>query len=113
MIYLDNNATTRIHPEVREAMEPWLSPEGYGNPSAGYRFGKRAREAVETAREEVAALVDAEPEEIVFTGCGTESNNTALLSAVQCHPERRIVVTSAAEHSATEQPCAFLESTGA
>lgn len=112
MIYLDNNATTRVHPEVLEAMLPWLGGEGYGNPSAGYRFGKRARHAIDTARAQVAALIEAEPEEIVFTSCGTESNNTALRSALRCHPERRIIVTSTAEHSAVEKPCADFESTG-
>ena len=112
VIYLDNNATTRIHPDVREAMLPWLSETGYGNPSAGYRFGKAARRAVDDARIQVAALIDAEPEEIVFTSCGTESDNTALMSALRSYPERRIIVTSAAEHSAIENPCAFFESTG-
>ncbi|MCB1062958.1 MAG: aminotransferase class V-fold PLP-dependent enzyme, partial [Verrucomicrobiae bacterium] len=112
VIYLDNNATTQIHPEVREAMMPWLSEDGYGNPSAGYRFGKRARRAVEDARAQVAALINSEPEEIVFTSCGTESNNTALMSALRCYPERKRIVTSTAEHSAIENPCAFFESTG-
>ena len=112
MIYLDNNATTRIHPRVREAMLPWLSEESYGNPSAGYRFGKAARRAVEEARAKVAALIDAEPEEVVFTSCGTESNNTALMSALRTWPERRRIVTSTTEHSAIENPCAFFESTG-
>ncbi len=112
VIYLDNNATTRVHPEVLEAMLPWLGADGYGNPSAGYRFGQRARRAVDTAREQVAALIDAAPEEIVFTSCGTESNNTALMSALRVHPDRRIIVTSTAEHSAIEKPCAYFESTG-
>lgn len=112
MIYLDNNATTQIHPEVREAMLPWLSETGYGNPSSGYRFGKASRKAIDQAREQVAALIDAEPGEIVFTSCGTESNNTALTSAARCHPDRKIIVTSTAEHSAIDNPCAFLESTG-
>ena len=104
MIYLDNNATTQIHPEVREAMEPWLSESGYGNPSAGYRFGKKARQAIDEARAQVGALIDAEPDEIVFTSCGTESNNAALMSALRCYPERKIIVTSTAEHSAIEKP---------
>lgn len=112
MIYLDNNATTQVHPEVREAMLPWLGAEGYGNPSAGYRFGKAARQAIETAREQVAALIDAEPMEIVFTSCGTESNNTALASALRSYPDRRRLVTSTAEHSAIENPCAFYDSIG-
>lgn len=112
MIYLDNNATTRIHPRVREAMLPWLSESGYGNPSAGYRFGKAARRAVDEARARVAALIGAAPEEIVFTSGGTESNNTALMSALRTWPERRRIVTSATEHSAIENPCAYFESTG-
>ena len=112
MIYLDNNATTRILPEVREAMLPWLDEDGYGNPSAGYRFGKRARRAIDEARAQVAALIDAEPEEIVFTSCGTESNNTALLSALRCYPDRKVIVTSTTEHSAIEEPCQFFDSTG-
>ncbi|MBL9150921.1 MAG: aminotransferase class V-fold PLP-dependent enzyme [Verrucomicrobiales bacterium] len=112
VIYLDNNATTRIHPAVRDAMLPWLSEEGYGNPSAGYRFGKAARQAVDRAREQVAALIDADPEEIVFTSGGTESNNTALLSALRTYPDRRRLVTSTVEHSAVENPCAFFDETG-
>ncbi|MCB1079263.1 MAG: cysteine desulfurase, partial [Verrucomicrobiae bacterium] len=82
------------------------------NPSAGYRFGKAARRAVEEARAKVAALIDADPEEVVFTSCGTESNNTALMSALRTWPERRRIVTSTTEHSAIENPCAFFESTG-
>ena len=112
MIYLDNNATTRVHPAVREAMEPWLAGDGYGNPSAGYRFGKKAREAIETARGQVAALIDADPDEIVFTGSGTESNNTSLMSALRGYPDRKGIVTTTAEHSAIEKPCAYFESTG-
>ena len=111
MIYFDNNATTQIHPEVIEAMLPFLS-EDYGNPSAGYSFGKRARKAVETAREQVAALIDAEPSEIVFTSCGTESINTALNSALRCFPDRRHIVTTTTEHSATEKTCQSLEKQG-
>jgi len=112
MIYLDNNATTQIHPEVREAMAPWLSEEGYGNPSAGYRFGKKAREAIETARVRVASLIEAEPEEIVFTSCGTESNNAALMSALRSYRDRKQIVTTTAEHSAIDAPCDYFESTG-
>lgn len=112
LIYLDNNATTQVHPEVCAAMEPYVSGGLYGNPSAGYRFGKKAREAIDGARCQVAALLAVEQEEIVFTGCGTESINTAIHSALRCCPERRHVVTTAGEHSATEKPCAQLESRG-
>jgi len=112
LIYLDNNATTRVHPEVCAAMEPYLSGEVYGNPSAGYRFGKQAREAVEQARGQLADLLKVELEEIIFTSCGTESNHTAIQSALKCYPDRRHIVVSAGEHSAIEKPCEYLESRG-
>ncbi len=99
MIYLDNNATTRPDPAVIEAMKPWLD-DRYGNPSAGYRFGKEVRKAIEESREKVATLIGAHPEEIVFTSGGTESNNAAISSAVRTWPERKRLLTSAVEHSA-------------
>lgn len=111
MIYLDNNATTRVAPEVLEAMRPWLD-EAYGNPSAGYRFGRTARKAIDQAREQVAALIGAQPEEIVFTSGGTESNNAAIRSALALRPVRRAILTSTVEHSAVEEPVKFHESTG-
>jgi len=101
-----------VHPEVCVAMEPYLSGGMYGNPSAGYRFGKQAREALEQARGQLASLLGAEPEEIVFMSCGTESNNTAIQSALKCYPERRHIVISAGEHSAIEKPCEYLEGQG-
>ncbi len=112
LIYLDNNATTRVHPEVCAAMEPFLAGDLYGNPSAGYRFGKQAKQALEQARQQVASLLEAQAEEIVFTSCGTESNHTAIESALRCFPERRHLVITAGEHSAVENPCAVLESRG-
>ena len=102
MIYLDNNATTRIAPEVRDAMLPWLD-DHYGNPSAGYRFGRESRKAIENAREQVSALIAAHPEEIVFTSGGTESNNTAIRSALAMRQGERGIVTSVAEHSAVDE----------
>lgn len=102
MIYLDNNATTRVAPEVREAMLPWLD-DHYGNPSAGYRFGRESRKAIDAAREQVAALIGSHPEEMVFTSGGTESNNTAIRSALAVRPDRKGVVTSTAEHSAVDE----------
>ncbi len=111
MIYLDNNATTRVAPEVLEAMLPWLG-EHYGNPSGGYRFGREARRAVDSAREQVAALIGAQPEEIVFTSGGTESNNTAIRSALAMWPERKMLLSSAVEHSAVEEVLKSHESTG-
>lgn len=111
MIYLDNNATTPIDPEVLDAMLPFLR-EAYGNPSAAYTFGKASRLAVENAREQVAALIDAQPSEIVFSSCATESINTAIQSALRCFPDRRRIVTTSVEHSAMEKPCQDLEAQG-
>lgn len=111
MIYLDNNATTRLHAEVREAMELWLD-EQYGNPSASYRFGRAARGAMEQAHAEVASLLGASPEEIVFTSGGTESDNAALHAGLRLQPERRHLVISAVEHSAILKPAAWWESLG-
>ena len=99
MIYLDNNATTRVHEEVVEAMAPFLADE-YGNPSTGYALGKRSREAVDRAREQVAEMIGALPEEIIFTSCGTESDNAAIASALAAQPGKRHLVTSSVEHSA-------------
>lgn len=98
--YFDNNATTRLAPEVLEAMLPFLT-EHWGNPSSAYRFGNQLAAHVESAREKIAALIGAEPREVVFTSCGTESNNTALHSALLSQPGKRHIVTTAVEHSAT------------
>src|SRR3954449_3991534 len=104
IIYLDNNATTRLDPAVVEEMLPFLT-NYYGNPSSGYTFGRQVRAAIDLARERVAALLGCEPGEIVFTSCGTESNNAAVNSALQLDPNRRHVVTTAVEHSATRVHC--------
>lgn len=111
MIYLDNNATTAAAPEVVEAMLPWLSGH-YGNPSAGYRFGREARRAIEEARGQVSELIGAQAEEIVFTSGGTESNNAAIRSALALRPDRRGILTSTVEHSAVEEVVKAFESTG-
>ncbi len=109
MIYLDSNATTQVQPAVLEAMLPYLQDQCY-NPSSGYRAAKGVKEALSQAREQVAALISAQPEEIVFTGCGTESNNAAILSlAHSVSPEKRVIVTSAIEHSAVLRVCEHLE----
>lgn len=99
MVYLDNNATTPIAPEVLEAMLPFLRDQ-WGNPSSAYGFGKRVARHLEQAREQVAALLNADPREIIFTSGGTESNNTALHSALVTQPGKRHVLTTAVEHSA-------------
>ena len=108
--YFDNNATTRVAPEVVEAMIPFLS-EMWGNPSSAYAFGAQVHGHVEKAREKVAALVNADPKEVVFTSCGTESNNSAIHSAL-ITTGRRHVVTTAVEHSANMNFGAYLEKRG-
>jgi cysteine desulfurase len=99
MIYLDNNATTAIDPQVLDAMLPYLR-EQYGNPSSAYSFGKKVARAVEHAREQVAALLHCDPAEIVFTSCGTESDNTAVQSTLWIDRDRKHIITSKVEHSA-------------
>src|SRR5947209_12383498 len=97
IIYLDNNATTRIDPLVLEEMLPFLT-HYYGNPSSGYRFGVQVRNAVDLARERVAALVGCTPGEIVFTGCGTEASNTAIVTALQVAGKQQHVVITDSKH---------------
>jgi len=97
--YFDNNATTRIAPEVVDAMIPFLR-DLWGNPSSAYFFGSQVGKHVEDARKQVAALINADPKEIVFTSCGTESNNSAIHSALVTNPGKRHVITTAVEHSA-------------
>jgi cysteine desulfurase len=109
--YFDNNATTRVAPEVVAAMVPFLS-EYWGNPSSSYQFGKAVARHVEEAREKVAALIKADPREIVFTSCGTESNNSAIHSALLAHPGKRHILTTAVEHSANIKFCEYLQKRG-
>lgn len=108
VVYMDNNATTRIAPEVLEAMLPYLT-EYYGNPSSMHTFGGQVGRAVETARAQVAELIGAEPSEIIFTSCGTESDSTAILSALQTFPEKRHVITTKVEHPAVKNLCENLD----
>jgi cysteine desulfurase len=110
-IYLDHNATTPVLEEVVLAMLPWLR-SGFGNPSSGHAYGRRARAAVEAARAEVAALLGAEPDEIVFTSGGTEASNLAIRGAALARPALRHVVTSVVEHPATVEPCRALGAEG-
>lgn len=110
LIYLDNNATTRIAPEVFEAMVPYLT-EHYGNPSSAYRFGKQVGEAVKTAREQVAALINVQPRQIYFTSCGTESDNLAIMSALRVSGKKHAVLTEV-EHSANMKLGEWLEDNG-
>lgn len=99
LIYFDNNATTMTAPEVLEAMLPFFV-QRYGNPSSMYPFGGEVGDEVKKAREKVAALLGCEPREVVFTSCGTESDNTAIWSALRTQPDRRHFVTSRVEHPA-------------
>ena len=111
VIYLDNNATTPVAPEVLEAMEPWLRGD-FGNPSSGYRLGRAAAAAIETARGQVASLAGCQPDEWIFTSGGTESINTAFHSALAIDPSKRHIVTSEVEHSATLRLCEHLAAGG-
>jgi len=110
-IYLDNNATTRVAPEVVEAMLPYFT-EIYGNASSMHSFGGQVHGRIEMARGQVAELIGAEPEEIIFTGCGSESDNTALMSAVESSPAKRHIVTTRVEHSAILNFCKHLAGKG-
>ncbi|PTY03302.1 cysteine desulfurase NifS [Verrucomicrobia bacterium LW23] len=110
VIYLDNNATTAVAPQVFEAMVPYLT-EFYGNPSSAYSFGQRVRGSLEHARERVAALINADPKEIFFTSCGTEADNAAIASALQTTGKKHIVTTQV-EHSAIMNQCEGLEKQG-
>jgi cysteine desulfurase len=112
MIYLDNNATTRVAPEVLEAMEPFLK-ELYGNPSSAHTFGRRLRQSIEAAREQVARLLGASDAcEIVFTSCGTESDNWAIRGVLDQNPDKRHIVTTRVEHEAVRNLCELLERRG-
>jgi cysteine desulfurase len=115
-VYLDNNATTPLHPRAREAMLPWLGGGLHGNPSSVHRFGQEAREAVEAAREEVAALIGGRPPEVVFTGSGTEANNAVMFHVARQSPyqagRRGHLVISAIEHPSVREAAARLAEEG-
>ncbi len=111
-IYLDNNATTKVAPEVFEAMRPFLS-DSYGNPASGHSLGRLASKAVERARQQVATLLGAEhADEIVFTSCGSESDNWAIRAVLQANPGKRHIVTTQVEHEAVRNLCSNLEKDG-
>jgi len=110
-VYLDNNATTAVAPEVLKAMLPYFS-ELYGNPSSMHTFGGQVGQKVRLAREQVAALLGAATEEILFTSCGSESDNAAIRSALTVQPGKRHIVTSRVEHPAVRALCAHLKNEG-
>lgn len=111
VVYLDNNATTMVADEVREAMLPYFS-ELYGNPSSMHTFGGQVHRRIEVAREQIASLINADPDEIMFTSCGTESDNTAIMNALLSHTEKRHVITTRVEHPAVLNFCKTLARRG-
>ena len=110
-VYLDNNATTRVAPEVLEAMQPFFT-ELWGNPSSMHTFGGQVKKHMDAAREKVAALLNADPSEIVFTSCGSESDNTAIRGGIEAARGKRHIVTTRVEHPAVLGVCRYLESRG-
>lgn len=109
--YFDNNATTRVAPEVLQAMMPFFT-EQWGNPSSAYSFGNGVVQHVAYARRKLAALINADPREIIFTSCGTESDDAAIHSALASQPGKRHLLTTAVEHSAVLNYCRSLEKQG-
>lgn len=111
-IYMDNNATTQVDPAIVEAMLPFFT-EQFGNPSSMHSFGNKVGMAIKKARQQVQKLLGAEfDSEIVFTSCGTESDSTAILSALKAQPDRKEIITSVVEHPAILSLCEFLEKDG-
>ncbi|MGL1932889.1 MAG: cysteine desulfurase NifS [Desulfotalea sp.] len=108
VVYMDNNATTKVAPEVIETMMPFLR-DYYGNPSSMHNFGGQVEEATEKARKQVANLIGAETNEIIFTSCGTESDSTAILSALRANVDKRHIITTRVEHPAIKSLCDNLE----
>jgi len=109
--YMDNNATTRIAPEVVEEMLPYLR-EYYGNPSSMHTFGGQLRYQVDQARQRAASLLNCDPSEIIFTSGGTESDNTAIRGALACIPDKRHIITTRVEHPAVRVTCRQLQKEG-
>ena len=110
-VYFDNNATTQVAPEVRDAMLPFLG-ELYGNPSSMHAFGGEIAKYVDKAREEVAQFLNAEPDEVIFTSCATESDNSAIRGTADYFGKDLKVITTAVEHPAVLQPCRRLKALG-
>jgi len=111
IVYMDNNATSKVAPEVVEAMLPLLSDD-YGNPSSMYTFAARAAEKLKQARTRVADALGATPDEIIFTSCGTESDSTAIYAAIRSNPAKRHIITTRVEHPAVKNLCEHLAKSG-
>ncbi|MBC7349494.1 MAG: IscS subfamily cysteine desulfurase [Candidatus Aminicenantes bacterium] len=111
MVYLDNNATTPLDPQVAEKMS-WFIREHFGNPSSLYPIGRQVKDLLTEAREQVARALGAQRSEIIFTGSGTESDNFAIIGALEARPEKREFITSAIEHQAVLETARYLEKRG-
>lgn len=112
MMYFDHAATTPLHPRVVEAMTPYLT-KVFGNPSSVHGFGREARQALEQARDQIAAFMDADPQSLIFTGSGTEADNLAIIGGAMAQRERgRHIITSQVEHHAVLHACEYLEQEG-
>jgi cysteine desulfurase len=111
VIYVDNNATTQVAPEVMEEILPYFH-DLYGNPSSMHTFGGQVEQKLRQAREKVASLIGAIPDEIVFTSCGSESDNTAIRSAIASYPDRKHIITTRVEHPAIKNLCEYLSKHG-
>ena len=111
VVYLDNNATSQVAPEVVEAMMPFFGPL-YGNPSSMHAFGGNVAKFLQKAREDVAAFLNASPEEIIFTGCATESDNAAIRGSAEFFGREMKIITTKVEHPAVLQPCRRLKREG-
>ena len=110
-IYVDNNATTRVDPMVLDAMLPYFN-DFYGNPSSMHSFCGEVAHKIDEARIKVASLVNASPDEIVFTSCGTESNSTAIHATISSIPDKKHIITSRVEHPAVKNLCEYLSKKG-
>lgn len=110
-VYADNNATTMTAPEVLESMQPFFSSL-YGNPSSMHQFGGQVKRYIDRAREQVAALISAQPSEIIFTSCGTESDNAAIRGVLTATPDKKHIITSRVEHPAVKNVFQYLAESG-
>ena len=110
-IYLDNNATTKCDEEVLNAMLPYLK-EQYGNPSSTYFFGKEVKDDISKARRNIAKLINANENEIIFTSCASESNVSAIMNAIRIYPNKKHIITTKVEHASIMETMKYLESIG-
>ena len=111
IIYLDNNATTKVDDIVLNAMLPYLK-EVYGNPSSTYSFGKKVKDEISKARNNIAKLLNANPDSIIFTSCGSESNVSAIMSSININPNKRHIITTKVEHASIMETMSYLEKQG-